>query len=77
MLRTFCLCFVCVYIPIKAILHQPRTLPRARCVILSWIKYFPCAKRVELVPNQVIGEMVLDRGGHFIPAGIFGVHTLS
>ena len=24
-----------------------------------------------------MGEMVLDWGGHFIPAGIFGVHTLS
>ena len=31
---------------------------------------------VELAPNQVIGEMVLDGGGHFIPAGIFGLHTL-
>ena len=30
-----------------------------------------------MVPNQVIGEMVLDGGGHFTPAGIFGVHTLS
>ena len=30
-----------------------------------------------MVPNQVIGEVVLDGGGHFIPAGIFGVHTLS
>ena len=30
-----------------------------------------------MVPNQVIGEMVLDGGGHFIPAGIFGLHTLS
>ena len=25
----------------------------------------------------MIGEMVLDGGGHFIPASIFGVHTLS
>ena len=32
---------------------------------------------VEMVPNQVMGEMVLDGGGHFIPAGIFGFHTLS
>ena len=24
-----------------------------------------------------MGEMVLDGGGHFIPAGIFGLHTLS
>ena len=24
-----------------------------------------------------MSEMVLDGGGHFIPAGIFGVHTLS
>ena len=32
---------------------------------------------VELVPNQVIGEMVLDGGGPSIPAGVFGVHTLS
>ena len=30
-----------------------------------------------MAPNQVIGEMVLDGGGHFIPAGIFGLHTLS
>ena len=30
-----------------------------------------------MVPNQVIGEMVLDRGGHFIPAGIDGFHTFS
>ena len=30
-----------------------------------------------MVPNQVIGEVVMDGGGHFIPAGIFGVHTLS
>ena len=32
---------------------------------------------VELTPNRVIGEMVLDGGGYFIPAGIFGLHTLS
>ena len=31
---------VCVYIPIKAILHQPRALPLARYVILSWVKSF-------------------------------------
>ena len=30
-----------------------------------------------MVQNQVIGEMVLDGGGHFIPAGLFGLHTLS
>ena len=30
-----------------------------------------------MVPNQVMGEMVLDGGGHFIPAGIFGFHVLS
>ena len=27
--------------------------------------------------NQVIGEMVLDGSGHFSPAGIVRVHTLS
>ena len=27
--------------------------------------------------NRVMSEMVLDGGGHFIPAGIFGLHTLS
>ena len=32
---------------------------------------------VKLAPNRVIGEMVLDGGGHFIPADIFGLHTLS
>ena len=37
----------------------------------------PLAKRVELAPNRVMSEMVLVRGGHVIPAGIFGVHTLS
>ena len=30
---------------------------------------------VEMAPNQVMSEMVLDEGGHFIPAGIFGLHT--
>ena len=30
-----------------------------------------------MVPNQVIGEVVLDGGGHFIAAGMFGVHALS
>ena len=30
-----------------------------------------------MIPNQVMGEMVLDGGGKFIPAGIFGLHTLS
>ena len=34
-------------------------------------------KFVELAPNRVIGEMVFDGGGHSIPAGIFGSHTLS
>ena len=32
---------------------------------------------LSMVPNRVIGEMVLDGAGHFIPAGIFGLHTLS
>ena len=32
---------------------------------------------VELTPNQVIGEIILDGGGHFIPEAIFGLHTLS
>ena len=30
-----------------------------------------------MVPNQVMGKMVLDEGGQFIPAGIFGFNTLS
>ena len=34
-------------------------------------------RSVEMAPNQVMGEIVLDGGGHFIPAGIFGLHTLS
>ena len=33
-------------------------------------------RSVEMAPNQVMGEIVLDGGGHFIPAGIFGLHTL-
>ena len=32
---------------------------------------------VEMASNQVIGKMVLDGSGHFIPAGIFGLRTLS
>ena len=31
---------MCVSVPIKAILHQPRTLPLARYVILSWVEPF-------------------------------------
>ena len=30
-----------------------------------------------MAPNQVIGDMVLDGSGYFIPAGVFGLHTLS
>ena len=30
-----------------------------------------------MVPNRVMGEMVLNGGGHFIPAGIDGFHALS
>ena len=30
-----------------------------------------------MVPNQVMSEMVLDGGGRFSPAPIFGLHTLS
>ena len=32
---------------------------------------------VEMVPDQIMGEMVLDGGGQFIPAGVVGLHTLS
>ena len=32
---------------------------------------------VEMVPNQIMGEMVLEGGGQFILAGIDGFHTLS
>ena len=32
---------------------------------------------VEMVPNQVMDEMVLDGGEQFILAGIDGFHTLS
>ena len=32
---------------------------------------------VELAPNRVMSETVLDGGGYFILASIFGVHTLS
>ena len=32
---------------------------------------------LSMIPYQVIGEMVLDGGGRFSPAGIVGVHTLS
>ena len=30
-----------------------------------------------MTPNQVMSEMVLHGGGHFIPGGLFGLHTLS
>ena len=39
--------------------------------------YIYIAYYVKLAPNRVIGEMVLDGGGHFTPASIFGLHTLS
>ena len=29
-----------------------------------------------MVPNQVMGERVLDGGGRFSPVSIFGLHTL-
>ena len=32
---------------------------------------------LNMVPNRAMSEMVLDGDGHFIPAGIFGLHTLS
>ena len=48
----------CVYIPIKAILHQPRTLPLARYVILSWVESFP--HRASALPK--IGEDELNSG---------------
>ena len=32
---------------------------------------------VELGPNRVMSEIVLDGGGRFSPAGIDGLHTLS
>ena len=32
---------------------------------------------LSMVPNQLVSEMVLDGCGYFIPAGIFGLHTLS
>ena len=32
---------------------------------------------VEMVPNRVMCEMVLDGGGQFSPAGIFSFRTLS
>ena len=32
---------------------------------------------VELGPNRVMSEMVLDGGGRFSPAGIDGLHTSS
>ena len=32
---------------------------------------------LSMVPNRVMSEMVLDGGGQFNPAGMFGVHVLS
>ena len=32
---------------------------------------------LNMVPNQVMSEIVLDGGERFSPAGIVGVHTLS
>ena len=32
---------------------------------------------VGMAQKQVMSDIVLDGGGHFIPAGIFGLHTLS
>ena len=53
------------------------------------VAYFPTAKPlqlrrplstshlIEMVPIQAMGEMVLDGGGRFNPAGIDGFLTLS
>ena len=39
----------------------------------GWVAVsIPATASVEMVPNQVMGEMVFDGGGQFIPAGIFG-----
>ena len=35
----------------------------------------PSNRSVDMVPNQVMGELILDGGGNFIPAGIVGLHT--
>ena len=32
---------------------------------------------LSMVPNQMMSEVVLDRGGRFSPAGLVGLHTLS
>ena len=46
------------------------------CFIYPYISH-DYSYNVEMVPNQMKSEMVVDGGGHFIPAGIFGLHTLS
>ena len=57
---------------------------RTRRLLLSVSRVLPVvcirfrnARGVEMVPNQVMSEMVLDGGGQFIPAGIFSFSTLS
>ena len=47
------------------------------CCVLDCSLIVGSTRFVELAPNQVMSEMVLDGGGHFILAGIFGLHTLS
>ena len=44
---------------------------------MTQIAPFHSCMTVEMVPNQVMGEMVLDEGGKFIPASVDGLHTLS
>ena len=51
-------------------------LPYLRQMLYIYLVHYKSVP-VEMVPNQVMGEMVLDGGGQFIPARIDGFHTLS
>ena len=73
-------------IPISFFFFRRRaeSVEEGRIIVYGWRQALKVRTRarnrkrtVEMAPNQVRGEMVLDGGRHFIPAGIFGLHTLS
>ena len=69
-------CFGTFFIPYKNDTVSSR-VPGLKAEDLRRPSRSPLAKRVQLTSSRVINEMVLDGGGHFNPAGIDGVHTLT
>ena len=59
----------------KKLLHTVTNPARGLLNTGKIVKEKSGSASVEMVPNQVMGEMVLDGGGQFIPARIFGLHA--